>query len=178
MIRTAIRTLPIRSIQPERTCPFPERLFRAAFTERLVTRRASVGSASFPGPANAGRPVRKSRSFFATSWSLISLAADQTLAWFQHQGGDRAAAPAIQKTPPCFWEVHVPDLAVGEHDRAPALEARRRGRRTTLHFVSIRHSAWPSQITGRRRERSKMCDGRRHGRSAGGEARPHLGSMV
>ncbi len=102
MIRTAIRTLPIRSIQPERTCPFPERLFRAPFTERLVTRRASVGSAGFPGPANAGRPVRKSRSFFATSWSLISLAADQTLAWFQHQGGDRAAAPAIQKTPPCL----------------------------------------------------------------------------
>jgi hypothetical protein len=32
----------------------------------------------------------------------------------------------------------------------------RRGRRATLHFGSIRHSAWPGQITGRRRARSKM----------------------
>ena len=54
--------------------------------------------------------------------------------------------------------------AVGEHDRAPALEARRRGRRTTL-FTSFRSATQhgPAQITGRRRVRSKMCDGRRHG---------------
>ena len=54
--------------------------------------------------------------------------------------------------------------AVGEHDRAPALEARRRGRRTTL-LTSFRSATQhgPAQITGRRRVRSKMCDGRRHG---------------
>jgi hypothetical protein len=67
-----------------------------------VTRRASVGSlarsarqaAQLASLALQTQAVLSENhaAFFATSWSLISLAADQSLAWFQHQGGDRAAA--------------------------------------------------------------------------------------
>ena len=63
--------------------------------------------------------------------------------------------------------------AVGEHDRAPALEARRRGRRTTLHFVSIRHSAWPSPHNGPAQGAFQDVRWPAARRSAGGEARPH-----
>src|SRR6267142_1139668 len=61
--------------------------------------------------------------------------------------------------------------AVGEHDRAPALEARRRGRRTTLHFVSIRHSAWPSPDNGPAQGAFQDVRWPAARRSAGGEAR-------
>jgi len=55
--------------------------------------------------------------------------------------------------------------AVGEHDRAPALEARRRGPADhASHFVSIRHSAWPSPDNGPAQGAfPRCCDGRRHG---------------
>ena len=72
--------------------------------------------------------------------------------------------PAIQKTPPCFWEVHVPEEGGGgarPHPSTGGTKARPADHAS--HFVSIRHSAWPSPDNGRRRVRSKMCDGRRHG---------------
>jgi hypothetical protein len=52
--------------------------------------------------------------------------------------------------------------AVGEHDRAPV--RRHEGAAGGPRFTSFRSATQhgPAQITGRRRERSKMCDGRRH----------------
>jgi len=67
--------------------------------------------------------------------------------------------------------------AVGEHDRTPALEARRRGRRTTLHFVSIRHSAWPSPDNGPAQGAFQDVRWPAARRSAGGEARPRRGRV-
>ena len=122
---------------------------------------------------NSCRPLSENRIAF---WSHRR---------FQRLGGDRGAA--VETNPHLFGRfmsqicMRVWDRkAVGEHDRAPALDARRRGRRTTLHFVSIRHSAWPSPDNGPaqgafqdvRWPAALVCLQPRLLCSAGGEARP------
>ncbi len=57
--------------------------------------------------------------------------------------------PAIQKTPPCFWEVHVPEEGGGGARPRPSTGGTKaRPADHASHFVSIRHSAWPSPDNG------------------------------
>jgi hypothetical protein len=147
----------IVEVVPHPYCPI-------CFTDR------SAAPPSRPGACclieNSCRPLSENRVAF---WSHRR---------FQRLRGDRAAA--VETNPHLFGRfmsqicIRVWDRkAVGEHDRAPALEARRRGRRTTLHFVSIRHSAWPSPHNGPAQGAFQDVRWPAARRSAGGEARPH-----
>src|SRR5712664_3088618 len=88
--------------------------------------------------------------------------------------------PAIQKTPPCFWEVHVPEEGGGGARPRPSTGGTKaRPADHASHFVSIRHSAWPSPDNGPAQGAFQDVRWPAARRSAGGEARPRrvMGGM-